>query len=300
MVAVFFRALLLRALLAVAPVPALAQAPIGIDAGLKPQAVATRPSEGPRLLTVGEPIVFNERIATSENGETQILFLDQSTVSIGPSSELVIDQFLFDPKASAGRLAMSTTRGVFRFIGGKVSKLEAPVILDTPCGTIGIRGGIFLASLSADGVLNVVFVYGKELTVTGRNGVITRVRRPGFAVSVGGFDQSPSAPYQAPPGLIGGLLGQLQGPPPSQTQPPAPPTSLAGITDAKVAAQPLFGLLAGDPQAANRNPPPPPVPVLGLPPPPPQSLLGTLAGGRTLGIGSVAPQGDVGLQQATK
>jgi hypothetical protein len=268
---------------------------VGVDAVVNPRAIGTPVNGLPRALEVGQPIEFNERIATTETGRTQILFRDQSTVSVGPASEITIDQFLYEPNAGLGKLTMSTTRGVFRFVGGEVSKLENAVTLQTPSGTIGIRGGIFLASLSGNGELDVLFIYGTELTVTGRNGVVTRLRRPGYAVSVGGdFGESPSPPYPVPRGLLGGVVGQFQGPP----LPPSMTTAAATITDAQVAAQPLFGQLAGEAAAATRNPPPSSPGNPGLAPP--RASLGSLIQSQMLGIGSVAPQGDAGLRRATQ
>jgi hypothetical protein len=88
--------------------------------------------------------------------------------------------------------------------------------------------------------------------------------------------------------LLGSLVGQFQGP-------PSATTSAAGITDASVAADPHFARLVGDVDLANRGPP---IPDRGTPGmPPPRSLLNSLAGGHTLGIGSIAVQGDIGLRQ---
>ena len=75
---------------------------------------------------------FNERIATGALGQTQILFLDESAMTIGPNSDLVIDEFVYDPKTGTGQLAMSATRGVLRFVGGKLSKQDEGVRVRTP------------------------------------------------------------------------------------------------------------------------------------------------------------------------
>ena len=42
-------------------------------------------------------------------------------MSIGPNSDLTIDEFVFDPNTNTGKLAMSATRGVMRYIGGGVA-----------------------------------------------------------------------------------------------------------------------------------------------------------------------------------
>ena len=129
---------------AVAAAPASAQQ-VGVYGAVNPEASGTPPGATARRLVLGQDVVFNERITTGDVGQTQIIFVDGSTMSIGPNSDLVIDQFVYDPNTSTGRLAMSSTRGVFRYVGGRLSKNEGAVSLQTPTATLAIRGGVFIA-----------------------------------------------------------------------------------------------------------------------------------------------------------
>src|SRR5438132_5896376 len=189
----------------------LAQQRVGINAAVNPDATGIPPGAGPRRLVLGQEIVFKERITTGLQGQTQILFVDQSTMSVGPSSDLVIDEFVFDPAAGTGKMAANLTRGVFRFVGGKLSKLDNAVTMQTPSATIGIRGGVMLVNQAAGGSLEVIFVYGKGITVTGLNGISQTITRPGWEVTVSGPGASPSEPAPAPPGAAAALLAQLDG-----------------------------------------------------------------------------------------
>jgi len=63
---------------------------------------------------------------------------------IGPNSDLVIDRFVYDPATGTGQLAMTATKGVMRYVGGRLSKLENAVTIHTSTATIGVRGGIVL------------------------------------------------------------------------------------------------------------------------------------------------------------
>jgi hypothetical protein len=71
----------------------------------------------------------------------QILLLDQTVFTIGPESELVIDEFVYDPKTNAGKLSAEITKGVFRFVSGKIAH-EKPEDMNVklPAGTLGVRG----------------------------------------------------------------------------------------------------------------------------------------------------------------
>src|SRR6185369_7982882 len=107
--------------------------------------------------------------------------------------------------------AMSATRGVLRFVGGKLSKQENAVSLRTSSATLAIRGGVFMMKMVPGGELDVVFIYGDGLTVTGTTGVAQTVTRPGYAITVAAPGAAPSAPYPAPAGFMAQLLTQLDG-----------------------------------------------------------------------------------------
>ena len=169
-------------------VPSLAQQ-VGVNTAVNPDASGTPPGGVLRRLVLGQEVLYRERITTQAAGQTQIQFLDESSLTVGPNSDLTIDQFVYNPNTGAGQLAMSAGRGVLRFVGGKLSKGDNPVTMQTPSGTLAVRGGVFLANLSATGQLQVVFLYGKGLEVSAA-GQTQTIPRPGFAVSVAG----PGAP----------------------------------------------------------------------------------------------------------
>ena len=193
--------------------PAAAQQRVGVNSAVNQDATGIPPGAAARRLVLGQEVVFNERITTGPEGQTQILFVDQSTMTVGPRSDMVIDEFVYDPNAGTGKLAASLTRGVFRFVGGKLSKQDNAVTMQTPSATIGIRGGLILVDLTPDGQLQVIFGYGAGVTVTGVNGLAQTITRPGFQVTVAGRGVAPSAPSPTPPGAAAALLAQLDGRP---------------------------------------------------------------------------------------
>ncbi len=110
-------------------------------AAVNPAATGTPPAQDERVLTVGTNVFTQERIVTGERGQAQMLFLDESALTIGPNSDMVLDEFVYDPDAQTGSLVINATKGVFRLVGGKISK-KNPVLLKTPTATIGIRGAL--------------------------------------------------------------------------------------------------------------------------------------------------------------
>ena len=67
-------------------------------------------------------------------GLVQILLRDGSTFTVGANSDLVIDEFVYDPQAGSGKLVASFGKGVARFVGGKLSKKPGGVTVKTPVG----------------------------------------------------------------------------------------------------------------------------------------------------------------------
>ena len=89
---------------------ALAQDKVGIKSAVSPEA-SGRPRGGEvRRLVIGQDVLFNEHITTGDAGQTQLLFLDESSMSIGPNSDLTIDQFVYDPKTGTGKIDRKSTR----------------------------------------------------------------------------------------------------------------------------------------------------------------------------------------------
>lgn len=238
-------ALAVLVLLLTAGVAPAAEQPVGINSAVNTDAIGTPPGAQTRPLAIGQKVVHNEHIVTDKGGQVQILFLDESAMTIGPNSDVTIDEFVYDPATGKGKLAMNAARGVMRFVGGKISKLEDGVTMRTPTGTIGIRGGIFVMDLQRSGALDVVFVFGKGMSVTGTNGVSQIITRPGFGVTVAGAGAAPTAPARAPEGTIAGMLAQLGGKPGANGGAKQTPT------DASVASSGVSNTISGNVAASD-------------------------------------------------
>lgn len=115
---------------------------IGIAAGIIPQAVKQNNQQQDEILSIGNNLAMDEIIKTGAEGRAQILFLDGSSMNIGPNSYIVLDRFVFDPESLEGEIATQIKKGSMRFIGGALSKIAGQVKIVTDEATIGIRGGI--------------------------------------------------------------------------------------------------------------------------------------------------------------
>src|SRR5689334_2926437 len=75
-------------------------------------------SGGGRTLAVGSEVFQNELVRTGLASDAKLIFLDDTNLSVGPSSEVSLDRFVYDPDKNAGAVVVRTTRGLFRFITG--------------------------------------------------------------------------------------------------------------------------------------------------------------------------------------
>jgi len=117
-----------------------ATAASGTALGVDPDAEAERQAET-HLLTVGADIFIGDRVVTGSTGQVQIKFDDSTELVVGPSSSLVIEDYLLREDGSAGKLALNALAGTFRFVTGGAPKDRYTI--KTPTGTIGVRGTAF-------------------------------------------------------------------------------------------------------------------------------------------------------------
>ena len=139
--------------LAWVPSPALAEK-VGVTSAVNPDAYQRR---RPRSRSATRSSTISASTPTA-SGLVQVLLVDGSTFTVGPGSDLVIDKFVYDPKKNKGEVVATFSKGMLRFVGGKISKNEGGVKINTPSGALAIRGG--MAYISDD---LFAFIYGDEL-----------------------------------------------------------------------------------------------------------------------------------------
>jgi hypothetical protein len=176
---------------------------IGVTAATNPIATGEPPGQAVRELRIGLNIIRNERIHTTEAGSTQIIFLDQTSLTIGPNSDITIDQYVYNPSSGSGNLAVRIGRGVLRLIGGEISHGDQ-IRITTPTATLGIRGGMALVD-TTHSKTSVVHLYGAT-TVTTAFSSITLAKPDLYVYTTG---SGISDPIFVPPELLARLNAQL-------------------------------------------------------------------------------------------
>ena len=193
--------------LTTAPVVGDAAAKVGVTSATDGDPLGKPPSEAERVLRIGIDVQANELITTNANDRAHLVFLDGSSLTVGPNAQLTIDKFVFDPNTKTGELAINASKGVLRLVGGKISKNNA-ITITTPSSTIGIRGGITIMDVQ-NNKTDSTFVFGKDMTVRGA-GQIQTATRPGSMI-VTNFGRPPGMPTILAQGALNAQLGALEG-----------------------------------------------------------------------------------------
>jgi len=190
-------------LLLLAARPGIAAEPVPIAPGAATKvglaSVVVRESKGQlgdktRVMVLRNQVYRNERMSTSGDKETllHLRLLDHTVITLGPSSEIVLDDFAIDPKAGTAEVQVNISRGLLRFVGGKHAGAGVRYRVKTPVATIGVRGTSFNLRVDEDGGTTVQLKEG-ELALVNAAGDEVLIDDPNEASTV---DESGAAPTE--------------------------------------------------------------------------------------------------------
>jgi len=190
-------ALLLLAAAASAQVPAAPAAAltrIGAAGAVRGSVQAQAPGAAVgRVVESGKAIYLNDHVTTDAAGRLQVLLLDETVFTLGPNSDMVLDKFVYDPRTGEGTVAASITKGVFRFVTGRVAQRNpADMKVRLPSGTIGIRGTIVIGEAAAGHSTAILAGPGGDTNtdesagaiVVENQGVSRFISKPGHGVTI--------------------------------------------------------------------------------------------------------------------
>ena len=266
---------------------------IGVTATVTNKVTGTFEGEE-RGLGIGSGVFQDDTIDTWKESTTQLLFLDETTLTMGPDSSMVLDKFVFDPETNAGEFVLSTTKGAFRFITGSVDPSSYKI--ETPIATMGVRGTIIEWRVNKNNVL-LKLVYGAA-DICNTGGSCISLDRPGTYVITDGSEFSDVESddtsgtivlEEADNNLYTLLLGSkrfvpLQNIPqqaalPNVEQPTPPPVVTPPVVMPPVVTPPVVTPPVVTPPVP--PPLPPPVVTTGLPPFNPPSSVNSVMGGNS-------------------
>ena len=97
---------------------------------------------------IGDPVHQNDALETGANGSLGIVFRDESRISLGADTRLVVDEYVYAPEREEASFLTRMTRGTLLFVSGLIAKLSPDATeVETPAGILGVRGTRFLVHL---------------------------------------------------------------------------------------------------------------------------------------------------------
>ncbi len=148
------------------------ESPIGSIQEISGDATVTRTDGTVEPLTLGSPIYQGDIVETAADGAVNISFADESSFAISEDARLAIDEFVYDPVTEEGSQDFSVLKGIFVFTSGLVGRDDPDdVNIDTPSGSIGIRGTIIAGDVDngeitvVEGAIVVRDFSGNEMTL---------------------------------------------------------------------------------------------------------------------------------------
>lgn len=110
------------------------------------------------------PIDNGAKAITGPSGSVLITFSDGSTMTLGPNTEIAIDDFFYDPNYGVKKFSVKIVIGLFRWVTAKVQKQYVPRVY-TGSTIADLRGTDFECFVSPDGT-GYIKLFSGELDLT--------------------------------------------------------------------------------------------------------------------------------------
>jgi hypothetical protein len=92
----------------------------------------------------GAMVYTGDTLVTDQTGSMGVIFRDDTLVSLGPNSQVKIDDFVFMPDQGKFSFLSRLIQGTAAFVSGQIAKLAPETMqVQTPIATIGVRGTRF-------------------------------------------------------------------------------------------------------------------------------------------------------------
>ncbi|RZJ02617.1 MAG: hypothetical protein EOP39_22440 [Rubrivivax sp.] len=93
----------------------------------------------------GMPLFVSDRIVSSPGASAGIVFNDGTQLTVGPSTDIQVRDYTFEPKQSKYEFFVYLAKGAAVYTSGMIGRFAPEVVkVATPTATIGIRGTKFI------------------------------------------------------------------------------------------------------------------------------------------------------------
>jgi hypothetical protein len=134
-----------------------------------------------RQLATGDNVRQDELIDVSTDGRGELRLRDDTKLALGPGSQLLLDEFVYNPEISGGAIVLNLVKGTFRFVTGIAAK--PAYVIRTPTASITVRGTIFDVYVQDSGMSWLLLLEG-AIEVCNENGECRLHDQPGKLIRI--------------------------------------------------------------------------------------------------------------------
>jgi len=96
----------------------------------------------------GTAVYQGSELRTAAKSSLGVTFKDETVMSVGPETSLMVDEYLFAPREGKLKLGTRLAKGTLNYVSGSIAKLKPEAVsVATPTGTIGVRGTQFVVKV---------------------------------------------------------------------------------------------------------------------------------------------------------
>jgi hypothetical protein len=101
--------------------------------------------------SVGTPVLVGDRVHAGPKSYVGITLDDNTLLTAGPDSTLLVTQFRFNAESQEGNMLVSLLKGTFSLVTGLIAKRSPEAVkFKTPTMTLGVRGTEFVVEVSGE------------------------------------------------------------------------------------------------------------------------------------------------------
>jgi hypothetical protein len=100
---------------------------------------------------VGDPLYEKDTLATGADGGIGITFTDNTALSMGPNSEVALEEYKFDSSNFNGAMLTEMRKGTLSMVSGDIARSSPGAMkVKTPTAILGVRGTRFAVQVGSD------------------------------------------------------------------------------------------------------------------------------------------------------
>jgi hypothetical protein len=94
---------------------------------------------------IGDPLYEKDTIETGADGSIGITFIDNTVMSSGPNSQIVLEDYKFNSSNFTGSMLTDMNRGTISMVSGDIARSTPGAMkVKTPTALLGVRGTRFV------------------------------------------------------------------------------------------------------------------------------------------------------------